>query len=460
MSAHTPLRPLALAPLLALWPLAACEGPQRAASPALRVEPGSLVLALPEEGDYRAGEVTLINEGRAALLITDVALTEEDDSPELTLLDADDWRGVVTLRPGEGRALRVGWRVLDAQPDRARLTLKSNDGPRTVEVLTADPDPELLVQVDPSDEQGAASARATLREATPGGFQRATVTLLSVSGAPLTLTRLCWVGEDECAEGALGSFRLCEGAGATPDACAPPAPGAPLVVGAARVLSALFVAPEGPAVREVGRLRVLSDAANAPDFVVTLTGETCVRSGARPLCGACGDGAVDPAAGERCDDGNFDDGDDCDNRCQPTCAALGACAPLDSDGDGVPDAEDSCAFASNAQQGDCDADGRGDACDEDACAPPPPDRDGDGVPDAEDSCPDVPNPAQEDRDGDGVGDACDPMPAARNHALGPAGVVQAAGVVTGDRYRVRGAFTGGAHLSTGEVYLLRGAFRP
>ena len=40
------------------------------------------------------------------------------------------------------------------------------------------------------------------------------------------------------------------------------------------------------------------------------------------------------------------------------------------------------------------------------------DTDGDGVCDAHDTCPTVPNPGQEDGDGDGVGDACDPCPAA------------------------------------------------
>ena len=62
--------------------------------------------------------------------------------------------------------------------------------------------------------------------------------------------------------------------------------------------------------------------------------------------------------------------------------------PVDTDGDGVPDATDNCVTVPNADQRDHDGDGRGDACD--VC----PERADDGA----------------DRDGDGVGDACDPRP--------------------------------------------------
>jgi hypothetical protein len=57
-------------------------------------------------------------------------------------------------------------------------------------------------------------------------------------------------------------------------------------------------------------------------------------------------------------------------------------APLDSDGDGVPNATDQCpAEAGPASNGGCPESG------------PPPDQDGDGVPDATDRCPAQPGPA-------------------------------------------------------------------
>jgi hypothetical protein len=83
--------------------------------------------------------------------------------------------------------------------------------------------------------------------------------------------------------------------------------------------------------------------------------------------------------------------------------------PIDSDGDGVPDATDNCPNDANPGQEDADGDGQGDVCDN--CT----DTDGDsfgnpGFPAntcPTDNCPDDPNPAQEDLDGDDVGNACD-----------------------------------------------------
>ncbi len=88
------------------------------------------------------------------------------------------------------------------------------------------------------------------------------------------------------------------------------------------------------------------------------------------------------------------------------------CGPecfLDSDGDMIPDALDLCPWTVDldGMEGNMDSDGDsvGDSCDESD------DFDGDGVPDLEDNCPRIPNPGQENSDGDGEcdihGDACD-----------------------------------------------------
>ena len=72
----------------------------------------------------------------------------------------------------------------------------------------------------------------------------------------------------------------------------------------------------------------------------------------------------------------------------------------DFDGDGVPDATDTCTEVVDPDQLDTDGDALGDACDLDD--------DGDGLADEDDNCAFVANPDQADQDADGVGDLCVP----------------------------------------------------
>jgi hypothetical protein len=74
-------------------------------------------------------------------------------------------------------------------------------------------------------------------------------------------------------------------------------------------------------------------------------------------------------------------------------------AANDADGDGVCEVDDNCDTAANSNQEDLDGDHVGDACDADI--------DGDGVLNGSDNCPFDVNPTQADSDGDGAGNACD-----------------------------------------------------
>jgi outer membrane protein OmpA-like peptidoglycan-associated protein len=96
-------------------------------------------------------------------------------------------------------------------------------------------------------------------------------------------------------------------------------------------------------------------------------------------------------------------------RCTPREPAEPAPAPRDTDGDGIPDADDSCVNEPEDKDGYLDDDG---------C--PDPDNDADGVPDAKDRCPDRPEDLDgfqdedgcpdPDNDGDGVADLDDQCP--------------------------------------------------
>jgi len=88
-----------------------------------------------------------------------------------------------------------------------------------------------------------------------------------------------------------------------------------------------------------------------------------------------------------------DDGTDTD------ADGLGDACDDDDDGDGVLDGADNCPLASNALQEDLDDDGLGDDCDDDI--------DGDGQPNGSDNCPEDANPGQENVDSDALGDVCD-----------------------------------------------------
>ena len=142
----------------------------------------------------------------------------------------------------------------------------------------------------------------------------------------------------------------------------------------------------------------------------------------------CNGNGLDDACDLDCDEGGgvcdlagCGASDDCDaNGILDECEQDG-----DADADGVRDVCDNCSNTPNADQADSDADGLGDACDNcpntpdddqadadgdgigDACEP---DSDDDGVIDDHDNCPSRPDPTQADGDDDGVGDVCDDCP--------------------------------------------------
>ena len=103
-----------------------------------------------------------------------------------------------------------------------------------------------------------------------------------------------------------------------------------------------------------------------------------------------------------CDDNLDNDADDLVDCGDPDCWGSQAC---DVDDDGIPNDQDNCPEDANPDQDDADEDDLGDVCD---WCPVDPDNDGDqdGVCANHDNCPNLAND-QVDNDADGQGDACD-----------------------------------------------------
>jgi len=116
-----------------------------------------------------------------------------------------------------------------------------------------------------------------------------------------------------------------------------------------------------------------------------------------------GDGDGDACDTDDDGDGCLDGNDNCPLVGAVDCADSGAVVPnecfADQDADGITDDKDNCIAAPNADQGDTDGDGIGDACDQDL--------DNDTIDNRVDNCVRVPNVDQANEDRDSLGDACD-----------------------------------------------------
>ncbi len=81
------------------------EGVRGSQTPSLRVDPTEVVFGAPDPGTTTGTRtVQLFNDGLGFLRISKVKVTEDDDTAELSLLDAQDWQaGVREVAPGNSR---------------------------------------------------------------------------------------------------------------------------------------------------------------------------------------------------------------------------------------------------------------------------------------------------------------------------------------------------------------------
>jgi len=394
-------------PLLLLLPFVACDDNLVEIQTAqLVVNPASLIFAQsPTGSNYTEGTLEVRNAGDATLVIENVIIEEDDDITELILLDADDWAsGSKQLAPGASELLVVGWRVLDAQLDTGIIHITSNGGDLAVPVVTPDVDPELEVTSVPPGERKPRGLRVTLTDVLAGNRQAIPITLRSAAAAPLTIDTICLVGAaGGCAEGQTsteGAFTLCAGRAPDPTDCAPPAGTDPLLYDATHTFTVYYHPPLDTTDTVAANILIRSNAAAAPDFIVTLEGTPCVRRADGDVCGTCGDLTVD--GDDTCDDGNVDDSDACLSNCRmarcgdgirhlgaETCdggaansdttpdACRTSCEPADC-GDGAVDTDEEC------DAGDANSDTAPDTCRTDCTTP----RCGDGATDTDEECDD------------------------------------------------------------------------
>ncbi len=326
--------------------LVACDDIASTQTPTLIIEPDAINFAKPAPGEDEASRaLTIRNDGVGDLIVAGVSLIEDDSIVELSLLDGEDWTGRV-IPAGASEQLRVSWRVRDARSDVGRLILVHNAGvDAVVPITTPDIDPRLVVRSVPEAMSEPVEAVIEMSGASLGRTQRAVITLESGSVAALAIDRICLLDADgACLEeqsDASGAFTICQGTPPSPDACEAPAVEQPLQFEETHLFSAFFTPPDNQPNVRLARVLVESNAAQAPQFIIKLRGQVCVRETAGDVCDGCGDGVIDE--GETCDDGNVEDEDECRNDCtQPVCGDGQLREGVEACDDGNDDDTDEC----------------------------------------------------------------------------------------------------------------------
>ncbi|XP_064094358.1 cartilage oligomeric matrix protein-like [Macrobrachium nipponense] len=146
-----------------------------------------------------------------------------------------------------------------------------------------------------------------------------------------------------------------------------------------------------------------SDLDGYPDSELSCSEPSCRKDNCVNKPNSGQEDADADGVGDACDNDSDNDGRDNNN---DNCPLVANSNQQDSDRDGVGDVCDNCPSVSNPNQLDSDNDGDGDLCDQDA--------DNDGINSDQDNCPNVYNPQQNDIDNDGVGDDCDNCPDRHN----------------------------------------------
>ena len=201
--------------------IAACDDDiAKVSTGQLEVSPNELVFAKPAVGEATSRlSLRITNVGLSSTRIASVTLTEDDESTELSMADADDWQSVKEIAPNSSTTVTVEWVPLDATADTGTITIRHNAGnPIEVPVKTSDIDPVIDVTSNPEAIGDDGVVTITMDQASAGRLQRARIEASSRSVAPLTISKICFIDANgRCIDGHTdGAFTLCAGTPDTP----------------------------------------------------------------------------------------------------------------------------------------------------------------------------------------------------------------------------------------------------
>ncbi len=319
--------------ILCVFLVLGCSGRPDVAPGSLAVTPNPVSFRAIERGETEVLQIVFLkNRSASAVRIQQVDLTEVDDNKELSVNDMSGWSNV-SLAPNEERALQVVWTPTDTQVDRGRIEI-SIAGQLPLAVPITSPEVPAFVQVSTTPEgvESEGQYSLVLNGAPLGGRQAAWLNVSAQSLAGLTLSRMCFLGEDgECRLETENGYALCAGRVTQPDGCERPDIPTALQMNDRIQATIFFTAQTDSDELFSARLLVESNDRDAPQYFVDLSATVCRSEMGTSTCGTCGNIQIDP--GEECDDGNRNNEDDCRNDCLlPTCSD-----PPDSDGDGLSD---------------------------------------------------------------------------------------------------------------------------
>ncbi len=295
-----------------------CDDDYIIATGSLLIEPEEIVFSKPDAGQTQMiRQASLRNVGAGPLQISSVRVTENDESLELELLDADDWNEVREIEAGDEISVSIGWNVTNAQPDLGELTVVHNAGEPTVAVIeTPDVDPFIRVETQPLGQVDESSTTVVLDRAPAGGFQRVRIAITSDSVASLELEHVCLLDADGNCKPPLemgSDFILCLGDFLNPGECSTEMPDRSIGLFESLVYSVFYIPTADSEGGTTARVSIASNASRRPTYEVIVQGIPCVRLEEGDTCSGCGDGVQGLL--EECDDGNLVEQDGCRNDC-------------------------------------------------------------------------------------------------------------------------------------------------